>query len=112
MRRLVGILVVVLGSIQPVYADDVSTRQENVRQQLAAAAAQISDLNVQMATLERSATDTQQRVERERAQVRILARALYTQHDSLVALLFESSSLTDAMTRIADLTSAGDRAAA
>jgi Transglycosylase SLT domain len=112
MRRLVVILVVVLGSIGPVYADDLSTRQEDVRQQLAAAAAQISDLNVQMATLERSATDTQQRIERERAQVRILARALYTQPDSLVALIFQSSSLTEAMTRIADLTSAGDRAAA
>src|SRR5215467_9883638 len=100
MRRLVVILVVVLGSIGPVYADDLTTRQEDVRQQLAAAATQVSDLNVQMATLERSATDTQQRIERERAQVRILARALYTQPDSLVGLVFESTSLTDAMTRI------------
>ena len=106
------ILVVVLGLIRPVYADDHSTRQEDVRQQLAASASQISDLNVQMAARERSVTDTQQRIERERAQVRMLARALYAQPDSLVALVFESSSLTEAMTRIADLTSAGDRAAA
>lgn len=83
-----------------------------MRQQLAASASQISELNVQMASLERSVTDTQQRIERERAQVRVLARALYAQPDSLVALVFESSSLSEAMTRIADLTSAGDRAAA
>ena len=79
------------------YADDLSTRQEDVRQQLAASASQISELNVQMASLERSVTDTQQRSERERAQVRVLARALDAQPDSLVALVFESSSLSEVL---------------
>ncbi len=112
MRRLVILLVVVAALVQPVLADDLSARQEDVKQQLVAASAQITQLDLQMATLERSVTDTQQRIDRERAQVRMLARALYAQPDSLVAAVFESASLAEAMTRIADLTSAGDRAAA
>lgn len=112
MRRLVVLLVVLLGLTQPVYAADAGARPEDVRQRLAAAAAQITELNLKIATLERSVSDTQQRVARERAQVRILARALYAQPDSLVAMVFEAASLGEAMTRIADLTSAGDRAAA
>src|SRR5262245_18001718 len=111
MRRLVVLLFAVGISIQPALADDLGARQADVRQQLAAAAAQISQLNLQMASLERSVTDTQQRIERERAEVRMLARALYAQPDSLVATVFESTSISEALTRIADLTSAGDRAA-
>lgn len=100
------------GVSQSVYADDLSARQETVKQQLIAAAAQITDLNSRMAALEKSMVDTQQRVQRERAQVKRLARALYAQPDSLVGALFESASITDALTRIGDLNSAGDRAAA
>jgi hypothetical protein len=112
MRRLFGLVAVLLvaGTAQPVFADDIGARQQDLKQQLAAAAAQITQLNDRMATLERSVADTQQRIVRERAQVRMLARALYAQPDSLVATVFESASLADAMTRIADLTSAGDRA--
>jgi soluble lytic murein transglycosylase-like protein len=112
MRRLVVLLVVVSALVQPVFADDLSDREQDVKQQLAAASAQITQLNLQMATLEGSVTDTQQRIERERAQVRLLARALYAQPDSFVGMIFESASVTEAVTRIADLTSAGDRAAA
>lgn len=111
MRRLVALLVVA-ACVRPVFADDVTAQQQDVRQQLAAASAQITDLNLKMASLERSVTDTQQRVARERAQVRMLARALYAQPDSLIATIFDSASLAEAVTRIADLTSAGDRAAA
>jgi soluble lytic murein transglycosylase-like protein len=98
-------------SVQPAFADDLGARQANMRQQLAAAAAEISQLNLQVAALERSLNDTQQRIQHERAQVRMLARALYAQPDSLVATVFESASISEALTRIADLTSAGDRAA-
>src|SRR5215831_7496725 len=113
MRRLVVLLVVVLAAvIQPVYADDLSNQEQDVKQQLANASAQITQLNLQMATLEQSLTNTQQRIDRERAQVRLLARALYAQPDSLFGMLFESASLTEAVTRISDLTSAGDRASA
>ena len=112
MRRLVVLLVVVAACVQPVFADDLSNQEQDVKQQLSNASAQITQVNLQMATLERSVIDTQQRIERERAQVRLLARALYAEPDSLVAMVFESASVTEAVTRIADLTSAGDRAAA
>ena len=97
---------------QTVYADDATARQETVKQQLIAAAAQLTQLDSQMAGLERSMAETQLQVDRERAEVKRLARALYAQPDSLIGALFESASITDALTRIADLTSASDRAAA
>jgi soluble lytic murein transglycosylase-like protein len=113
MRRLVVLLAVFFsGAVQPVFADDLGAREQDVKQQLASASNQITQLNLQMATLQQSVADTQQRVERERVQVRLLARALYAQPDSVVALVFESASIAEAVTRIADLTSAGDRAAA
>ncbi len=112
MRRLGILLVVVAATVQPVFADDLTARQQDVRTQLTAASAQITQLNLQMALLERSMADTQRRIDRERAQVRMLARTLYVQPDSLVALIFESASVAEALTRVADLTSAGDRAAA
>jgi hypothetical protein len=112
MRRLLLLFVAVIGLVRPVFADDMSVRLEDVRQQLTAASAQITDLDNRLAALERSATDTQTRIDRERAQVRLLARALYVQPDSLAATIFESASVAEALTRISDLTSAGDRAAA
>jgi peptidoglycan hydrolase CwlO-like protein len=113
MRRLGVLLVVVLAAAaQPVFADDLTTREQDVKQQLAAASAQITELNLQISTMQQSVTDTQQRVDRERAQVRLLARALYAQPDSIIGLLFSSSSISEAVTRISDLTSASDRAAA
>ena len=97
---------------QTVYADDATARQETVKQQLIAAAGQLTQLDSRMAALERSTAETQLQVDRERAEVKRLARALYAQPDSLIGDLFESASITDALTRIADLTSASDRAAA
>ncbi len=112
MRRLVLLFVVVAAVAQPAFADDLTSRQQDVKQQLVAASAQMTQLDLQMATLQQSLTSTRQRVALERSQVRRLARALYAQPDSIVALIFESSSIAEAVTRIADLTSASDRAAA
>jgi Transglycosylase SLT domain len=108
------LLVVVLagGLAQPVLADDLSARQETVKQQLAAASANLNELNSRVAALEQTITDTQQQIGLERAQVKRLARTLYAQPDSLLGALFDSASLSDALTRIADLTSAAERAAA
>jgi len=113
MRRLGVLLVVVLAAAaQPVFADDLTTREQDVKQQLAVASAQITQLNLQMSNMQQTVTDTQQRVDRERAQVRLLARALYAQPDSIIGMLFSSSSISEAVTRISDMTSASDRAAA
>ena len=107
------LVVVLAGSLaQPVRADDLSARQETVKQQLAAASAKLNELNSRVAALEQTITDTQQRIGLERAQVKRLARTLYAQPDSLLGALFDSASLSDALTRIADLTSAAERAAA
>src|SRR5215469_1608870 len=114
MRRLgLGVLFVVAAAmVQPVHADDLTNQEQDVRQQLAAASAQITQLNLQMSAMSQSATDTQQQVDRERAEIRMLARALYAQPDSIAGILFSSASISDAVTRISDLTSASDRAAA
>jgi soluble lytic murein transglycosylase-like protein len=112
MRRLGLLLAVFAAMVQPVFADDLTTREQDVKQQLAAASTQITQLNLRMSAMQQSLTDTQQRVDRERAQVKMLARALYAQPDSIVGLVFSSSSISEAVTRISDLTSASDRAAA
>jgi len=112
IRRLVVLLVVVAGLVRPAYADDPSARQQDVKQQLVTTSTQLTNLDLQMAALERSVADTQSRIAQERTEVRLLARALYAEPDSLVAIVFESPSLSDGLTRIGDLTSAGDRAAA
>jgi hypothetical protein len=112
MRRLLVVLVAVTATVQPVLADDNTARQNDVQQQLAAASTDISNLNLQMAAAEQAADQTQDRISHERGQVRMLARTLYVQPDSLAGMLFQSSSVSEAMTRMADLTSAGNRAAA
>jgi soluble lytic murein transglycosylase-like protein len=113
MRRLGVLLVVVLAAgVQPVFADDLTTREQDVKQQLAAASLEITQLDLKISTIQQSVTDTEQRIARERAQVRLLARALYAQPDSIVGLLLSSSSIAEAVTRISDLTSASDRAVA
>lgn len=112
MRRFGILLVVAAAMVQPVFADDLSNQTQDVKQQLAAASAQVTALDLQASAIEQSATDTQQRIDRERAQINLLARALYAQPDSIVGILLSAPSMSDAVTRISDLTSASDRAVA
>jgi soluble lytic murein transglycosylase-like protein len=113
MRRLGVLLVAVVAAMsQPVYADDLNNQVQDVKQQLAAASAQITQLDLQMSSMQQNADDTQQQIDRERLQIKLLARALYAQPDSIVGILFSAPSISDAVTRISDLTSASDRAAA
>ncbi len=95
-----------VAAAQPASADD----QTAVRAHLADVAAQVSAADQQVARLEQQIPDRQRRVERERAQLRILARALYTQPDSPLVVVAQSPNLGEAMTRISDLMSAADRA--
>jgi hypothetical protein len=95
-----------------VFADDLSNQTQDVKQQLAAASAQLTQLDLQASAIQQSVTDTQQRIDRERVQIKLLARALYAQPDSVVGILLSAPSIADAVTRISDLTSASDRAAA
>jgi soluble lytic murein transglycosylase-like protein len=112
MRRLVILLIVAAATVQPVLADDINNQEQNVKQQLAAASAQVTQLDLQMSTIQQNAVDTQQQVDHERTEINLLARALYAQPDSIVGIFFSAPSISDAVTRVSDLTSASDRAAA
>jgi hypothetical protein len=98
---------------QPVRADSgLVSRQEQVRHQLAAASASVSELDGEIANLDRSIVDTNRRIRRERQELRLIARTLYAQPESGLMALLSASSPGDALTRLSDLTAAGDRAAA
>ncbi len=113
MRRAIVVLVAFAGLVRPAYAADATAPpQQDVAQQLAATSAKITQLDQQIAAQEQTVSQTQGQVNAERAQVRLLARLLYVQPSSLVTMVFQASSLSQALTEMADLTSAGDRAAA
>ncbi|HEX6349181.1 MAG TPA: hypothetical protein VF160_07295, partial [Candidatus Dormibacteraeota bacterium] len=90
----------------PAAADDES----NVRGRLATVADQLAANQQAIDRLQSQIADREQRIERERAQLRVLARAIYIQPDSALVLVAQSPTLGDAMTRLNDLASAGDRA--
>ncbi len=90
----------------PAAADD----EANVRGRLATVADQMATNQQAIARLQAQISDRQQRIERERAQLRLLARAIYTQPDNTLVLIAQSPSVGDAVTRLNDLLSAGDRA--
>jgi len=98
----------VVAAAQPVAADDES----NVRGRLATVAEQASANDREVTRLEKEIADRQARIERERSQLRLLARAIYTEPDSAVVLVAQSPNLAEAVTRINDLAGAGERARA
>jgi TolA-binding protein len=112
MHRLLVVLLVVLSLARPAFADDITDQENQVKQRLSAASAAITKLDDQIAALEHSIADTQQRSDREREQLHVLARVLYAQPDgdNLVMTVVGSSSISDALTRVGDLASAAQQA--
>jgi hypothetical protein len=112
MQRLAVVLLVVLNLARPAFADDITDQEDQVKQRLAAASASITKLDTQIAALEKSIAATQQRSDREREELRVLARVLYAQPDgeNLVMTVLGSNSLGEALTRIGDLASAAQQA--
>jgi hypothetical protein len=112
MHRLLVVLLVVLSLARPAFADDITDQQDQVKQRLAAASVSITKIEQQIATLEQSIADTKRRSDREREQLRVLARVLYAQPDgdNLVMTVFGSSSISEAVTRVGDLASAAQQA--
>jgi soluble lytic murein transglycosylase-like protein len=109
---LLAFLIAFLALARPVSAESgLVTQQERVKHQLVAAAAEVSQLDLRIAELDRTIADTDLRVQRERQQVRLIARTMYAESDSALMALLGASSLADALTRFSDLTAAGDRAA-
>src|ERR1700730_3811085 len=112
MHRLLVVLLAVLSVARPVFADDVTNTESGVKQRLADASASITRLDGQVAALETSIAETQQRSDREREQLRILARVLYAQPagDNLLMTVLSANSVSDAFTRMGDLASAAQQA--
>jgi soluble lytic murein transglycosylase-like protein len=83
-----------------------------VKQRLADASVSITKLEAQIATLQSSIVQTQQRSDREREQLRVLARVIYAQPsgDNLIMTVITANSVGDAFTRVGDLTSAAELA--
>jgi hypothetical protein len=112
MHRLLVVLLVVLSLARPAFADDITNREDVVKQRLADASVSITKLEAQIATLQSSIVQTQQRSDREREQLRVLARVIYAQPsgDNLIMTVITANSVGDAFTRVGDLTSAAEQA--
>jgi murein DD-endopeptidase MepM/ murein hydrolase activator NlpD len=90
---------------------DNAAQQRVLQGKISAAEAKIADLDVQIADAKRREAILARRIEAKRAQLRQLARAVYSAPESALVVLAESQNLSDLLTRIADLNVAGARAA-
>ena len=90
---------------------DNAAQQRVLQGKISAAEAKIADFDVQIADAKRREAILARRIEAKRAQLRQLARAVYSAPESALVVLAESQSLSDLLTRIADLNVAGARAA-
>ena len=89
---------------------DNAVQQQVLKGQIADVEARIADLNVQIADAQRLEVVFANRITAERAQLRQLARAIYEQPGSVLVVVAEAHSLSDLLTRVADLNVAGTRA--
>ncbi|MHB8589410.1 MAG: murein hydrolase activator EnvC family protein [Candidatus Dormibacteraceae bacterium] len=89
---------------------DNAAQQQDLQGQIAVVEAKIADLDVQIADAQRRETLLAERIAGERAQLRQLARAIYQQPGSVLVVIAEAQSLSDLLTRVADLNVAGTRA--
>jgi Transglycosylase SLT domain len=112
VHRLLVVLLTVLSLARPAFADDITDREGAVKQRLADASVSITRLDAQVRALESSIVETQQRSDRERAQLHILARVLYAQPagDNLLMTVLSAGSVSEAFTRMGDLSSAAQQA--
>ena len=90
---------------------DNAVQQQDVQSKIVDVEAKIADLDAQIESAQRLEAILSHRIDAERAQLRQLARAIYTQPGSLMVTLAEAQSLSDLLTRVADLNVAGARAA-
>ena len=89
---------------------DNAAQQQAVQAKIADSEAKIADLEAQIAEAKRREAILAQRIEAERAQLRQLARAIYVSPASTLVQLAEAQSLSDLLSRIANLNVAGERA--
>lgn len=89
---------------------DNAAQQQVLQGQIADVEAKIADLDVQIADAQRLEGVLTQRIDSERAQLRQLARTIYQQPGSVLVVIAQAQSLSDLLTRVADLNVAGNRA--
>jgi murein DD-endopeptidase MepM/ murein hydrolase activator NlpD len=89
---------------------DNAAQQQQLQLQIADVQAKIADLDAKIAEAQRREAILASRIDAERTQLRQLARAIYVAPTSVLVYLGESQSLSDLMTRVADLNVAGARA--
>ena len=89
---------------------DNATQQAALQGQITDVEAKIADLDVQIADAQQLEVVLTGRIIAEQAQLRQLARAIYEQPGSVLVVIAEASSLSDLLTRVADLNVAGTRA--
>jgi murein DD-endopeptidase MepM/ murein hydrolase activator NlpD len=89
---------------------DNAAQQQQLQLQIADVQARIADLDAKIAEAQRREAILASRIDAERTQLRQLARAIYVAPTSVLVYLGESQSLSDLMTRVADLNVAGARA--
>jgi len=89
---------------------DNATQQATLQGQISDVEAKIADLDVQIADAQQLEIVLTGRIIAEQAQLRQLARAIYEQPGSVLVVIAEASSLSDLLTRVADLNVAGTHA--
>lgn len=89
---------------------DNAAQQADLQVKIADVQAKIADLELQIANAQHLERVLAQRIDTERAQLRQLARAIYQQPGSVLVSLAQAQSLSDLLTRVADLNVAGARA--
>ena len=87
-----------------------AAQQQAVQAKIAEVQKKIADLDVQIADAQRREAILAQRIASERKQLRELAHAIYVAPTSVLVVLGAAESLSDLLTRIADLNVAGARA--
>jgi murein DD-endopeptidase MepM/ murein hydrolase activator NlpD len=89
---------------------DNAVQQQTVQAQIADVQAQIAVLDAQISAAQRREAYLALRIDAERAQLTQLARAIYVAPTSVLVVLGEARSLSDLLSRVADLNVAGARA--
>ncbi len=89
---------------------DNAAQQADLQTKIAVEQQKIADLDAEIAAAQRREAMLSDRIDAERAQMRELARAIYVAPDSVLGYLGQSQSLSDLITRVADLNVAGARA--
>ncbi len=89
---------------------DNAAQQQTVQGQIADVEAKIAELDAEIAAARQREAFLALRIDAERAQLTQLARAIYVAPTSVLVVLGEARSLSDLLSRVADLNVAGARA--